>query len=132
MVYRIQNKDNIYKQYSTKVAIKAGDIIEVRLENQEGSTDTIIKKLIAVIDVPDREENFENIVVPKGGFELPIVTPNYYTTAVRLNSMQVVNGRAAYLEYSINPCVIRLLDATGEEVQSVVDVTWQGYSKELL
>ena len=44
--------------------------------------------------MPDREEHFENITVPVDGMNLPIVTPNYYTTAVRIDAIQDYTGEA--------------------------------------
>lgn len=133
LVYRIKNKDTIFKQYSTKVEVKAGDVVEIRIENQEGTTDTIIRKLIAVIDVPDREEHFKDIVVPVGGVELPIVTPNYQTTAVRLNSVQVVDGKAIFPQIvSYTPCVIKMVDGSGNAVATTADITWQGFVNETM
>ena len=131
--YRIRNTDNMFKQYSTKVAVKAGDVIEISLENQEGTTDTVIKKLIAVIDVPDREEHFKNVIIPASGVTLPIVTPNYQTTGVHIDSVQVVNGKAIFPQItSYTPCVIKIVDASGNAVATTADITWQGFVNETL
>lgn len=133
LVYRIRNRDNIFKQYSTKVAVKAGDVIEIRLENQEGTTDTVIKKLMAIVDVPDREEHFKNINIPTSGVELAIATPNYQTTAVRMDDIKIVGGKAIFPQIvSYTPCVIKVVDINGNAVATTADVTWQGFINETL
>ena len=131
IMYRNRTTDNIFKPYATKFHVNAGDVIEVRFESVAGVDETILHSLCAIIDVPDRMENFENITIPVEGLELPITTPNYYTTAVRLNSMQLIDGKAGFLEYTIAPCVVRVLDGVGKPIEAVVDVTWQGFEKEL-
>ena len=131
IMYRNRTTDNIFKPYATKFHVNAGDIIEVRFDSVAGVDETILHSLYAIIDVPDRMENFENITIPMEGLELPITTPNYYTTAVRLNSMQLIDGKAGFLEYTIAPCVVRVLDGVGKPIEAVVDVTWQGFEKEL-
>jgi hypothetical protein len=81
--------------------------------------------------VPDRQEHFENLVVPASGVELPIATPNYYTTAVRIDSIALVDGKPIYPRIeSKNPCVIKLVNDTGVAVSTVADITWQGFEKE--
>lgn len=133
LVYRIRNRDNIFKQYSTKVAVKAGDVIEIRLENQGGTTDTIIKKVIAIVDVPDREEHFKNINIPTSGVELAIATPNYQTTAVRMDDIKIVGGKAIFPQIvSYTPCVIKVVDINGNAVATTADITWQGFINETL
>jgi hypothetical protein len=64
--------------------------------------------------------------------ELPIKTPNYHTTAVRLNSMQLIDGQAGFLEFTVAPCVVRILNGIGEPLEATADVTWQGFEKEYL
>lgn len=131
--YRIKNKDNIFKPYATKTEVKAGDVVEVRLQNEAGKQDTVIKKLVAVIDVPDRQEHFSNLTIPVEGLQLPILTPNYSTTAIRLDGMQIIGAaNVAYLEYTDNPCVVTILDAKGQPIEAVADITWQGFIKEVL
>ena len=132
IMYRITNKDGLWKPYATKFKVEAGDVVEIKFSSLAGAEETILRKLVAVIDVPDRQENFENIVVPVGGLELPIKTPNYHTTAVRLNSMQLVDGQAGFLEFTVAPCVVRILNGVGEPLEATVDLTWQGFTKELL
>jgi hypothetical protein len=133
IMYRVQNKDNLFKPYASKFKVDAGDVIEVKFDAVAGDEETVLRKLVAVIDVPDRTENFENIVIPVDGLELPIKTPNYHTTAVRLNSIALVNGESIWPQIeSKYPCVIKLVNGRGEAVSSVVDLTWQGFEKELL
>ena len=132
IMYRILNKDGLWKPYATKFKVEAGDSVEIKFTSLAGAEETVLRSLMAVIDVPDRQENFENIVVPVGGLELPIKTPNYHTTAVRLNSMQLVDGQAGLLEFTVAPCVVRILNGVGEPLEATVDLTWQGFTKELL
>jgi hypothetical protein len=132
IMYRIANKeDNLWKPYAAKFKVNAGDLIEVRFNSLAGKEETILRNLTAVIDVPDRMEHFENFVVPVGGATLPIATPNYYTTAVRIDSVALADGQPIYPRIeSRNPCVIKLVNNTGIAVSSVVDITWQGFEKE--
>lgn len=133
IMYRNRTTDDMFKPYATKFHVNAGDVIEVRFDSVAGEDETILHSLTAVIDVPDRMENFENIVVPKDGLALPIATPNYYTTAVRLNSIALVGNEPIFARVlSKNPCVISVVNASGEAVQATVDVTWQGFEKELI
>lgn len=90
---------------------------------------------MAIIDVPDREEHFENITVPATGIELPVVTPNYYTTAVRIDAIQDTTAEAGISRAAVisrNPCRIQILDINGNAVAATVDVTWQGFVKEVI
>ena len=127
---------NLFKPYTCKVNVKAGDVIQVRFTAPENMADeTLLKSLMAIIDVPDREEHFENITVPAEGMNLPIKTPYYYTTAVRIDAIQDYTGetgisRAAIL--SRNPCRIQILDINGNAVEATVDVTWQGFINEVI
>ena len=120
------------KQWSDRVMVKAGDIIRIRVV---GLTDdnkrTQINGLTAYIDVPDLMEHFEDVLVPTTGYQLPIKTPNYYTTAVRIDAIQ--NSSAIMVKYiSKTPCIIQLVDASGVVVSGQADITWQGYRKEIL
>lgn len=128
--------DNLtmYKPYTGKVLINAGDLIQIRITSPENiSTMSIIKDLEILIDVPDREEHFENIYVPIEGVLLPIHTPNYYTTAVRIDSVRDTGLNIFQtLILQKNPCKIRLLDTSGNAVAGIVDVTWQGFIKEVI
>lgn len=132
IMYRVLNKDTLWKPYATKFKVDAGDVVEIKFTSLAGVEETVLRSLVAVIDVPDRQENFENIFIPADGLELPIKTPNYHTTAVRLNSMQLVDGQAGFLEFSVAPCVVRILNGVGEPLEATVDLTWQGFTKELL
>ncbi len=124
----------MYKPYTGKVMVKAGNQIQVKVSAPENVAElTRLKKVIIYVDVPDREEHFENINVPIEGLELPIKTPHYYTTAVRLDAVQGMEnpvGRAIVV--SKNPCVIKLVDYYNNPTSAVVDVTWQGFVKEVL
>ena len=97
-----------------------------------------MKYLTAVIDVPDRQEHFENIEVPVDGIELPIVTPNYVTTAVRVDSISSnLSGTYQIDVVSRTPCVVRfyrVINDAGwsrDPVAVVADITWQGFEKEV-
>ena len=101
--------------------------------------ETLLKSLTAIIDVPDREEHFENITVPASGLELPIVTPDYYTTAVKVDAMQTSVPGGVELEIiSRTPCIIRFnkltkgASITRTPIQVVADVTWQGFENEVI
>lgn len=131
IMYRVANKeDNLWKPYAAKFKVSAGDVVEVKFTSLAGTEETILRSLVAVIDVPDRMEHFENLVVPASGVELPIATPNYYTTAVKVDSIQSTDNQAAYLQYTMNPCVVNLLNSNGEHMSGVIDVTWQGFINE--
>lgn len=131
IMYRIANKDNIWKPYAAKFKVNAGDVVEIKFNSLAGAEETILRKLVAVIDVPDRMEHFENMVIPASGAELPIATPNYYTTAVRVDSIALVNGQPIYPRIeSKNPCIVKLVNQTGDAVSATVDITWQGFIKE--
>lgn len=134
IVYRVANKsDNLWKPYAAKFKVDAGDVIEIKFTSLAGAEETVLRSLVAVIDVPDRQEHFEDLVVPVGGLELPIVTPNYHTTAVRIDSIALLDGEPIYARIeSKNPCVIKLVNNMGEAVSSTVDVTWQGFTKEIM
>lgn len=140
LTYAISNKDNIYKPYNTKVLVEAGDTIKVKFTSPAGETETVLKSLTAVVDVPDEEQRFQNIAISSAGTELPIKIDNYYTTAVMVNSASVVGGSGLYdLEImSREPCVVRLKNIVinGSEVQKqavdcTADITWQGFKNKL-
>ena len=132
IMYRVANKeDNLWKPYAAKFKVSAGDVVEVKFTSLAGTEETILRSLMAVIDVPDRQEHFENLVIPASGVELPIATPNYYTTAVRIDSIALVDGKPIYPRIeSKNPCVLKLVNDTGVAVSTVADITWQGFEKE--
>lgn len=136
--YKVANKDNIWKPYATKFDVKAGDIINIRFTSPAGTEETILKSLTAVIDVPDRQEHFENIAVPADGMELPIVTPNYQTTAVKVDSISSnLSGTYQIDVVSRTPCVVRFYRVNNDAgwsrdpVAVVADITWQGFEKEV-
>lgn len=139
ILYKIVDRDNIFKQYATKFKVNAGEKITLRFEAPQGTEATVLKRLVAIIDVPDREEHFENISVPEEGIELPIVTPNYQTTAVKIDSISSnLKGTYQLDIISRTPCVVRFYrinnDAgwSRDPVAVVADVTWQGFEKEVV
>ena len=127
---------NLFKPYTCKVNVKAGDVLQVRVSAPDNvAEETLLKSLMAIIDVPDREEHFENITVPVEGMNLPVVTPNYYTTAVRIDAIQDYTGEVGISRVAIlsrNPCRIQILDINGNAVAATVDVSWQGFVKEVI
>lgn len=124
---------DLWKQWSDKVEVRAGDVIQVRIEAKNNSyQETIIKGLHAYIDVPDRQEHFEDLRVPAEGLELPITTPFYETTAVHIDAVQAGDVVRYPKILSRSPCIIALLDSNGRQVAGTVDVTWQGFVNELL
>jgi len=123
---------SLWKPYTCKVAAYAGDTIEVRAYTEPSNVPTTIKLLELIIDVPDREEHFENLAVPASGVSLPIKTPNYYTTAVRIDAVQANKDIYRAVVTQKNPCIIRLVDVDNNYMAGTVDVTWQGFSKEVI
>lgn len=127
------DSNDMWKQWSDRLIVKAGEHLEIKIVALNNSSEkTIIKKLIAYIDVPDRTEHFENITVPVAGLSLPVNTPHYYTTSVRIDAVQSNASGIIMLPkiVSRNPCVIQLLDTGGNAVSGTIDCTWQGYQKE--
>lgn len=118
---------DLWKQYSDRVEVKKGDWIQIKVEALNNfAQETIVKELEAYIDVPDRNEHFEDIAISKDGTELPIKTPHYHTTAVRIDAIQ--DSKAVAIKYlSKNPCVVQLADADGNPVDGVCDISWQGF-----
>ena len=118
---------DLWKQYSDRVEVKKGDWIQITVEALNNfAQETIVKELEAYIDVPDRNEHFEDIAISKDGTELPIKTPHYHTTAVRIDAIQ--DSKAVTIKYlSKNPCVVQLADADGNPVDGVCDISWQGF-----
>ena len=123
---------DIWKQWSDRVLVDAGDIIHIRVVGlNEANKKTKVNNITAYNDVPDVEEHFENLPIAVTGTTLPIKTPHYYTTAVRLDAVQ--NGNAVTVKYlSRTPCQIQLLDRNGDPTTGEADVTWQGFRKEIL
>ena len=123
---------DLWKQWSDKVEAQAGDDIQIKIEAKNNSyQETIIKGLHAYVDVPDRQEHFEDLAVPAEGVELPITTPFYETTAVHIDAVQDDDAVTVKV-LSKTPCVIALLDSSGTQVAGTVDITWQGFVNELL
>ncbi len=125
--------DALWIQWSDKVEVKAGSMIQIRIVAKNSSLEeTIVKSLHAYIDVPDRQEHFEDLEVPASGVELPITTPNYETTAVHIDSVQSGSVTRFPKILSRKPCKIALLDEDGNQIAGTVDVTWQGFVNETL
>ena len=130
--------EDLWRQWSDRVMITAGDVIEIKIEALNSSQEkTIIKGLKAIIDVPDVTEHFENITIPEDGLTLPIKTPNYYTIAVRIDAIQGTINNASEMPTQAqiierNPCVIKLLNSSGINVAGTIDATWQGFQKEAI
>ena len=123
--------EELWKQWSDKVLVQAGSTIQVKIVAKNSSIqETIVKSLHAYIDVPDRQEHFENIAVPESGIELPIVTPNYMTTAVRIDAVQGSTLVRYPKILSRTPCRIALLNEDGNQVAGIADITWQGFVNE--
>lgn len=125
-VYPIQN--DLWKQYSDRLYVNKNDWIEIKIVALNNtSQETVIKSLKAFIDVPDRNEHFEDLQVPKEGIALPIVTPNYKTVVCHLDAIQDSGSAVGLKILSRTPCVIQLIDLNGNAVAGVADVSWQGY-----
>ena len=123
--------EELWKQWSDKVLVQAGATIQIKIVAKNSSVqETIVKSLHTYIDVPDREEHFEDLYVPAAGIELPITTPNYMTTAVRIDAVQG-SGVVMYPKIlSRTPCRIALLNEDGNQVAGTADITWQGFVNE--
>ena len=123
---------DLWKQWSDKLEVRAGAQIEIRIESKNSSLqETIIKGLHAYIDVPDRQEHFEDLSIPAEGLELPITTPFYETTSVHIDAIEdddAVNVKIL----SKTPCRIALLNSSGKQVAGTADITWQGFVNETL
>jgi hypothetical protein len=120
------------KQWSDKLIVKAGDVIRIKVVCvSDGVQQSKIRGLRANIDVPDVSEHFEDLNIPASGKQLSIRTPNYQTTAVRIDAIQ--NSTAVMVKYiSKTPCVVQLVDANGTAVSGTADITWVGYQKEMI
>lgn len=125
--------EDLWKQWSDKVLVQAGDLIQIRIVAKNSSLEeTVIKGVRAYIDVPDRQEHFEDLKVPADGLTLPITTPNYETTAVHIDAVQSDSISRYPKILSRTPCKIALVDAAGKQVSGVVDITWQGFVNETI
>lgn len=124
--YPIAN--DLWKQYSDRLYVNKGDWIEIKIVSLNNtSQETVIKSLKAFIDVPDRNEHFEDLKVPAEGITLPIVTPNYKTVVCHLDAIQDSGTAVGLKILSRTPCVIQLIDVKGNAVSGVADISWQGY-----
>ena len=124
--YPIAN--DLWKQYSDRLYVNKGDWIEIKIVALNNtSQETVIKSLKAFIDVPDRNEHFEDLNVPAEGITLPIVTPNYKTVVCHLDAIQDSGTAVGIKILSRTPCVIQLIDVKGNAVSGVADISWQGY-----
>lgn len=124
--YPIAN--DLWKQYSDRLYVNKGDWIEIKIAALNNtSQETVIKSLKAFIDVPDRNEHFEDLKVPAEGITLPIVTPNYKTVVCHLDAIQDSGTAVGLKILSRTPCVIQLIDVKGNAVSGVADISWQGY-----
>lgn len=129
------DEGKIWKQYSDRINIKAGDELQIKIVALNNNNEkTIVKALTVYIDVPDRNEHFEDLTIPINGCELPIVTPHYHTTAVRIDAVQGDSSGTILqpIIISRNPCVVKLVNQNGENVAGTVDISWQGYVEEVL
>lgn len=120
--------NDLWKQYSDRLYVNKGDWIEIKIVALNNtSQETVIKSLKAFIDVPDRNEHFEDLKVPAEGITLPIVTPNYKTVVCHLDAIQDSGTAVGLKILSRTPCVIQLIDVKGNAVSGVADISWQGY-----
>lgn len=124
---------DLWKQWSDKLEVRAGARIEICIESKNSSLqETIIKGLHAYIDVPDRQEHFEDLEIPADGIELPITTPFYTTTSVHIDAIQSGDVVRYPKVLSRTPCRIALVNAQGQQTAGVADITWQGFINETL
>lgn len=130
----------LYKPYTGKVLISSTDTTYIKII-VKSNTEVIpaISKLKVYIDVPDRQESFENLVIPKTGLTLPIVTPYYYTTAVNVSAVQTsIKGEYELEIMNKTPCKIRFnrlikgAEIKREPVEVTADIIWQGFQREVL
>ncbi len=131
----VNNAWEMDRQWSDRVLVDAGEPIRVKVVGlNDGNKRTQIKALSVVVDVPDEMEHFNDLYVPTTGLEVPVSIPNYYTTSVRIDAIQnTTNTNPVMVQIvSKNPCVIKLLNASGVVVDGTVDVTWQGFRKEII
>ncbi len=125
--------EKLWIQWSDKVEVKAGAIIQIRIVAKNSIVqETVIKRLHAYIDVPDRQEHFADLEVPIEGIELPITTPNYETTAVHIDAVQSGSVTRFPKILSRKPCKIALVNEAGNQIAGTVDITWQGFVNETL
>lgn len=129
-MWPIDEATSMWKQYSDKVMVGKNEVIQVKISALNASNaETVVKSIEAIVDVPDRNEHFEDLEIAKDGTPLPIVTPHYRTTAVHLDAIQ--GAAVNYRFVSRTPCVIQLLDSSGNSVAGIVDISWQGYEEDI-
>lgn len=137
--YKNLSSDDLFKPYSTKVYVSAGDNIVIRFNSQPGMADTVLKALTAVVDVPDKEEHFSNLQISKTGTELPIKTNPYQTTAVHFDKLRsdLIDGYVNVERVSDVPCIVKVyrLELQGgvmvkNYIDCTADITWQGFKVE--
>lgn len=128
-MWPIDNEGSLWKQYSDRVMVSKNDVIQIKVHSLNGSLEeTVINDIEAIVDVPDRNEHFDDLAIAKEGTQLPIVTPHYKTTAVHIDAIQ---GSAVNFRFiSKTPCIIQLIDKSGDSVAGFVDVSWQGYEED--
>lgn len=126
------NDDTIQKQYSTRVKVAPGDTIHIKIMAQNSGI--IIRKLIAIIDVPDRVEHFRTLDIGVDGLQLPIRTPNYKTVSVHIDTINIHGGEMITTKIvSYEPCIIQAVKADGTPVSATAqNITWQGYEQEVI
>ena len=128
----------IYKPYTGKVMVGSTDTVHIMVHIEPDANEyAYLNKFVVNVDVPDRMESFNNVIISTSGTILPIKTPHYYTTAVRANTIQ--SNTAGILELEVVdriPCKIKVnkvaADGTKTAVDAVADVTWQGFIRETL
>lgn len=124
---------SIYKPYTGKVLVKAGDCLQVKIYSPSDISEaTVLRHLTFIIDVPDREQHFTDLFIPEQGLQLNISYPNYYTTAVRLDNISDLSSNVFKIAtITKNPCYVQLFDIDNKPISATVDITWQGFIREL-
>lgn len=129
-MWKLGQGEELWKQYADRVLVDKNDVIQVWVHAINNSVEaTVIKGLQVNVDVPDRNEHFEDLAISKTGTVLPIVTPHYKTTAVHLDAIQ--GAAVDFRIVSRTPCIIKLVDNAGNAVNGVADVSWQGYEEDI-
>ena len=120
---------DLWKQYSDRVNINAGEVIQIKAQSMPGKGRNALAELKVTLDVPNRIEHFEDVQIPVSGVELPIQTPEYFTTSVHIDTVE--EGGPIKMQpvfASKNPCIIKVVDNAGNPAAVRADLTWQGYS----
>ena len=114
-MWPIENSESMWKQYSDRVIVSKNDVIQIKVHSLNSSLEeTVINDIEAIVDVPDRNEHFEDLFIAKEGTQLPIITPHYKTTAVHIDALQ--GGAVNFQFISRTPCVIKLIDKNGDSI----------------